>query len=219
MSSSDKKDESSTESEVAPSFNIKYSSTWTATQAKTLNELKITQEWAETVLGPIISQTSRISIRLMDWLCCNYAKSHAVSIQYEDETSKRMFCIHDEYEPKLNGLGRKLFDPFRRGSRVFLEITKEDGSVEILETTLGQLCFWKWADVHGVLQYCLDNAESIEKHMNNTHHKREVEKLNSQGKKRRRSALSKRPEQKCMFFNNNSGDTATIDFGDDPDFY
>ena len=208
--------ESSNEEDVT--FNIKYSTVWTKQQTKTLNDLKISREWTETVLGPIIHSTSSISIRLMDWLCCNYAKSRGVSIQYEDDTSKRMFCIHDEYEQKLNGLGRKLFDPFRRGSRVFLEVTK-GGHTEIYETTLGQLTFWKWADTHGVLQYALDNAEDIEKDMNSAHHKREIEKLNSKGKKRRRTALSQRPEQKCVFFQSESGGTATIDFGDDPDFF
>ncbi len=215
----EKEKEESKSKESKDVFCIKYSNSLTQRQASLLKNLEVTKTWVENTLGPIIRTSSRVSIRMMDWFVTNYTKSHGISIQFVNENGvNRTFSIHDEYEEALDGLGRKLFDPFRRGSRVFIEI-KNEKNMQIYETTVGQLSFWKWADTHGVLGYAHEHAEEIEKDMNQAHHRREVEKLNSNGK-RKRSSLSKRADENCVLFGGKeSGAVCRIDFDDDPDFY
>ena len=66
------------------------------------------------------------------------------------------------------------------------------------ESTRGQLTFWYWAQQKGVYEFCSENAEEIEKHMNMALHLRDKKKRN--GAKRKRSALSTAPVVKCFIF-------------------
>lgn len=156
-------------------------------------EKTLSEEWVSTYLIPIITQTSRVSIRLMDWLVTNYSKEQKVLYTWKSGDIERIFDLHYEYKMTLDRYGRPLFDPFRRGPRVFFKVGSEQ-----YETTIGQLIFWVWAETHGVISYCSDNADAIEMHMTTTHHIRDKRK--SESKQRKRTSLSKAPELKCFIF-------------------
>ena len=160
---------------------------------------ELSQQWLETFLVPIISQTSRVSIRLMDWLLTNYSKEKKIVYQYSNGKMKRLFDIHNEYKTTLDGYGRPLFDPFRRNDRVFFTINDDT-----YETTIGQLNFWRWSDKYKVFGYCLKNADEIDKHMADALAKRDMRKRkrieNGNEKKDKRKSLSKDPKMKCFIF-------------------
>lgn len=184
---------------------FKTSSALSERQLVQLEDIKsrITKSWVLKTLAPIIEQHSRVSIRMMDWLCTNFSKSSNVVYPYSDGCASRMFHVFSEYNNTLDSFGRRLFDPFRRGSRIFIEF--DDFT---LETTVAQLVFWEWADRHHVLRYAFDHAEDIEKDMNQAHHKRDIRKASG---KRKRVALSSTPRTKCFVYTH----TCTLVFDSD----
>ena len=156
-------------------------------------EKQLNPEWLKRHLVPVITQTSEVSIRLMDWLVTNYSKQHKVLYTYSKDTIQRIFDLHMEYKMTLDSYGRPLFDPFRRGARITFNIGDEPYT-----TTLGQMLFWYWAETHQVIHYCAKHAAEIEMHMTVTHHNRD--KTKRENKKRKRTALSKAPPIGCFIF-------------------
>ena len=105
----------------------------------------VTPEWLKRHLIPVITQTSEVSIRLMDWLVTNYSKQHKVVYTYTKDSIQRIFDLHMEYKMTLDSYGRPLFDPFRRGPRITFNLGDETYT-----TTIGQMLFYHWAVTHEV---------------------------------------------------------------------
>jgi hypothetical protein len=68
-----------------------------------------------------------------------------------------------DYKLKLKAYSKKRFDPFCRWERI--NIPYKNGT--FIQTTIGQLNFFKWALENEVIQYINDNYAIIEKDMNN----------------------------------------------------
>lgn len=104
---------------------------------------------------PILNRTSPISLRLLDHFVVNYSAQHVVKYRLND---KEIFDVHQSYDAQLSKYHKTLFDPFRRGAKVTLECKDRDPPIRI-ETTLAQLCFFRWCIENRILDY-------IEKHLN-----------------------------------------------------
>jgi len=113
----------------------------------------------------IITGESKISLRIVDWFATNYAKKY-YTLYVIDQTAEniaRRFKVYDDYKLKLKAYSKKRFDPFCRWDRI--SIPYKDG--KCIETTIGQLNFFKWALENKVVDYIEKNYETIEKDMNN----------------------------------------------------
>ena len=113
----------------------------------------------------IITGESKISLRIVDWFATNYAKKYYtlyVIDQTIDNVARR-FKVYDDYKLKLKAYSKRRFDPFCRWDRI--SIPYKDG--KCIETTIGQLNFFKWALENKVVDYIEKNYETIEKDMNN----------------------------------------------------
>jgi len=113
----------------------------------------------------IITGESKISLRIVDWFATNYAKKYYtlyVIDQTMDNVARR-FKVYDDYKLKLKAYSKRRFDPFCRWDRI--SIPYRDG--KCIETTIGQLNFFKWALENKVVDYIEKNYETIEKDMNN----------------------------------------------------
>jgi hypothetical protein len=106
---------------------------------------------------PIINGEAPLSLRLIDWFVTNYAKCNY--IRYQARHGR--FVVHEEYRLRLNGYKKRRFDPFCRWDRV--EIPFENDTY--VQTTIGQLNFFKWALENGVLKYIEDHRAVIEEDM------------------------------------------------------
>jgi hypothetical protein len=113
----------------------------------------------------IITGESKISLRIVDWFATNYAKKYYTLyvIEQTAENVARRFKVYDDYKLKLKAYSKKRFDPFCRWDRI--SIPYKDGNC--IETTIGQLNFFKWAIENKVVDYIEQNYETIEKDMNN----------------------------------------------------
>ena len=109
----------------------------------------------------IINGESRISLRIIDWFATNYAKKYFTV--YQIPNSERRFKVYVDYKLKLKAYSKKRFDPFCRWDRI--TVPYKDG--KYIQTTIGQLNFFKWALENNVINYIEENYANIEKDMNN----------------------------------------------------
>ena len=110
----------------------------------------------------IINGQSRISLRIIDWFSTNYAKKYftVYDIKKNEETVR--FKVYADYKRRLDGYSKRRFDPFCRWERITIPY-KENTSVQ---TTIGQLNFFKWAIENNVIDYIERNFKHIEADMN-----------------------------------------------------
>lgn len=109
----------------------------------------------------IINGESKISLRIIDWFATNYAKKYFTV--YQIPNSERRFKVYVDYKLKLKAYSKKRFDPFCRWDRI--TVPYKDG--KYIQTTIGQLNFFKWALENSVINYIEENYANIEKDMNN----------------------------------------------------
>jgi hypothetical protein len=134
----------------------------------------------------IITGESRISLRIVDWFATNYAKKYYTL--YTLNNNKR-FKVYFDYKLKLKAYSKKRFDPFCRWERISIPY-KED---KCIETTIGQLNFFKWAIENNVIDYIDEHYEEIEKDMNSrnsTSKRKEIIKDNNTKTRKKREELS-----------------------------
>ena len=130
----------------------------------------------------IINGESPVSLRIVDWFATNYAKQK-YTIYSLDNGSR--FKVYVDYKLKLRAYSKKRFDPFCRWERI--NIPYEDGTA--IQTTLGQLNFFKWALENDVVKYIQEHYVDIEKdmnHRNSTSRRRAQAGCNDANKTRKR---------------------------------
>jgi hypothetical protein len=108
----------------------------------------------------IINGHSNISLRIIDWFATNYAKKFYTV--YTIKNALRRFKVYVDYKLKLKAYSKKRFDPFCRWDRI--TIPYKDGT--FIQTTIGQLNFFKWAIENDVVNYIEENYQTIENDMN-----------------------------------------------------
>lgn len=113
----------------------------------------------------IITGESKISLRIVDWFVTNYAKKYYTLYPIEDDDGNilRRFKVYVDYKLKLKAYSKRRFDPFCRWERITIPYK---GTTSI-ETTIGQLNFFKWSLENKVIDYIERNYDTIEKDMNN----------------------------------------------------
>ena len=115
----------------------------------------------------IVNGESNISLRIVDWFVTNYAKKYFIVYEIPmilgTKEEKVRFKVYNEYKLKLKAYSKKRFDPFCRWDRISIPYNE----TMYMETTIGQLNFFKWALEHNVIDYIGQNYKHIEQDMNN----------------------------------------------------
>jgi hypothetical protein len=114
----------------------------------------------------IINGESDISLRIVDWFVTNYAKKYYTVYEQTSGTENMQtitrFKVYNDYKLKLKAYSKKRFDPFCRWDRVSIPYDNE----KHMETTIGQLNFFKWAIENNIIDYIKSNYDTIECDMN-----------------------------------------------------
>jgi len=138
----------------------------------------------------IITGDSKISLRIVDWFATNFAKKNYTLYTITDTNNCNIrFKVYFDYKLKLKAYSKKRFDPFCRWDRI--SIPYKNGT--FIETTIGQLNFFKWAIENKVIDYIEENYETIENDMNNrnsTSKKKEIDVNTKTRKKREELSVS-----------------------------
>src|SRR5210317_489118 len=114
----------------------------------------------------IINGESDISLRIVDWFVKNFAKKYYTVYELSQSNSEThsitRFKVYNDYKLKLKAYSKKRFDPFCRWDRISIPFGEKH-----METTIGQLNFFKWAIENKVIDYIENNYTTIENDMNN----------------------------------------------------
>ena len=139
----------------------------------------------------IINGESRISLRIVDWFSTNYAKKNVTT--YDTENCPR-FKVYNDYKLKLKAYSKRRFDPFCRWDRIKMPFGNKEYSIE---TTIGQLNFFKWAIENKIIKFIEENYSVIEQDMNlnnsvskNKKHNDSLENIKSSRKRREELSVS-----------------------------
>ena len=123
-------------------------------------------------LMQIINGESKVSLRIIDWFVTNFAKKNFTvysipaknrcSTVINGEENMERFKVFHHYKLELKAYSKVRFDPFSRRERIMVPYTNDT----CLQTTIGQLNFFKWAIENQVLEYIEKNYDEIETDMN-----------------------------------------------------
>lgn len=145
------------------------------------------KEKIRNILVPLITTSTRLSLRLLEWCIINYSRRLLVNL-YRKNT---IFLIYDNYLAQLRFWKRDMFDAFRRGPRLCFKHRNVK-----LTTTVAQLNFLNWAESTGILDYAWSKVDILEKDM--ITRIQECRKIKEGGTKRKRNNLSRNPVEKCI---------------------
>ena len=119
----------------------------------------------QTMLKVVAGET-RVSLRIVDWFVTNYAKKYYTVYDIPSNSitgnSTRRFKVYTDYKLKLKAYSKKRFDPFCRWDRISIPYTASTS----VQTTIGQLNFFKWIIDNDIISYIEENYEDIENDMN-----------------------------------------------------
>ena len=117
----------------------------------------------------VINGESKISLRIVDWFVTNYAKKYFTVYEVPkivhgeiSTTETTRFKVFHEYKLKLKAYAKKNFDPFCRWERIMIPYDDQSS----METTIGQLNFFKWAIENRIIDYIQAHYAEIEDDMN-----------------------------------------------------
>jgi hypothetical protein len=127
------------------------------------------------VLKEIIEGKHKLSLRIIEWLVTHFAKSH--NIYYWVDEEKNIYSVlpddvkgnvkkinlYQDYRAQLKSYSKFNFDSFRRHNRITFFINTE--RTEYIETTIGQLNFFRWIFNNSIINYAIDNYDVIYKKM------------------------------------------------------
>ena len=118
----------------------------------------------------------KVSLRIIDWFVTNYSKKNDTIYNiYSDSEGytldDKSMCIINtinvfhSYKSQLKSYSKKNFDPFCRRDRLPY-VYNESG--DIINTTIGQLNFFRWAIEYKLIDYIKEHFNDIEEDMNNS---------------------------------------------------
>lgn len=127
------------------------------------------------ILFDIVNGKSRLSLRIIDWFVTHYAKVHNTVYWIDDANGKihdypdrrdlRKFNVYLDTRAQLKSYTKLHFDPFRRHERISFIVDTSPPYIKVIETTVGQLNFFRWALHNHLLDYVLKHIDDIEEHM------------------------------------------------------
>jgi hypothetical protein len=137
------------------------------------------------IMLDIINGQSKISLRLLDWFVTNYSKKYFTTYFIHDTTNfihdttnfihdttnfihdtttdpPIRFKVYNNYKLKLKSYSKTRFDPFCRWQRISIPYKQ---SLHV-QTTIGQLNFFKWAIQNKVIHHITTHFTIIYHDMN-----------------------------------------------------
>jgi len=150
-------------------------------------------------LNKTLDKQDGLSLRLIDWFITNYSKKNNIyyliyktpkgnlTLQDKGNVIDSQFNVYQSYKSQLKAYSKKKFDPFCRRERIVF--TSPGGSIE---TTVGQLNFFKWALNNLVIDYIETHKQDIEDDMNDSLKsiKLKYDVKNNKGTRKKRQELS-----------------------------
>lgn len=130
-------------------------STKSATLLNSIRDFYVNDEKNSQYLIDILEKRNGVSLRNIEWFITNYSKR--TNLSYESNDGKK-FRVHYAYKSSLDGYSKKLFDPFCRTEKIDFQLPNNEKS---FKTTVAQLNFIKWCIKNKIIDYIMDNKQSL----------------------------------------------------------
>lgn len=114
------------------------------------------------ILKDITDNKSLLSLRLIDWYVTNYCKQHNIVYILDKKHNEGYFNVYLNYRSQLKAFKKVLFDPFRRRDRINFKYDKQNNEIN---TTIGQLNFFRWAIDNDVIKNLMKTYHDVESDM------------------------------------------------------
>ena len=146
----------------------------------------------------LLNEHESISLRSIDWFITNYSKkNNSYYIVYTDKEGNPSFSdldtkyrnnmnVFHSYKSQLKAYSKKKFDPFCRRDRILFQMDAEHS----VETTIGQLNFFKWAISNKIVDYIELHKDEIEHDMNSSLKLMKINSDKKDGSRKKRQELS-----------------------------
>ena len=117
----------------------------------------------------IITGKSDISLRIIDYFTTNYSYKYNIIYPLNKNESYINFNVYNSYKNQLKAFNKRCFDPFCRINKKnnLKRIIFKYNENQFIETTIGQINFFKWAIENKILTYIKENYNTIYNMMNN----------------------------------------------------
>ncbi len=139
------------------------------------------------ILKDIIDGKHQLSLRMIDWLVTIYAKNNNIIYWISNENDEIYYNLPDgnankykkinlylDYRAQLKSFKKINFDSFRRHDRITFIIDSD--KQQSIESTIGQLNFFKWAFTNKVIIFALENQKIIYENMSKNTYKKNIKK-------------------------------------------
>lgn len=117
----------------------------------------------------IINQKNDLSLRILDWFVTQYTCKHRTIITNKDGKD---FDVYINYKLTMDSFSKQQFDPFCRKNKIVFYYDKDKS----IETSCGQLCFFRWCFQNDILPYVRKHLKEIETEMKSVLKERENDK-------------------------------------------
>lgn len=141
-------------------------------------------------LKDIISGNHKLSLRLIDWLVTHYSRNNNIYYWISNKEEKiynnlpdncnndicyKKLNLYYDYRAQLKSYSKLHFDTFRRHQRITFYIDDDN----TIQSTVGQLNFFRWIFNNKIILYALDNYDTIYNDMinNNSYNKKNSKKI------------------------------------------
>ena len=138
-------------------------------------------------LKDIIDGKHDLSLRMIDWLVTIYAKNNNIIYWISLDTNEIYYDLPEgninkykkinlylDYRAQLKSFKKINFDSFRRHDRITFIL--DPSNKTSIETTIGQLNFFKWAFSNKVIVYAVNNQKIIYENMSKNTYKKSIKK-------------------------------------------
>jgi hypothetical protein len=148
-------------------YTTNYTNTQNDLLMKNLTDFYSNKDHLHKMLS-VINGESKISLRIVDWFVTNYAKMYYTVYELNfkkcdsDLGESVRFKVYNDYKLKLKSYSKKKFDPFCRWERISIPYSDD----KYMETTIGQLNFFKWAIENNIIDYIESHYNEIFNDMN-----------------------------------------------------
>ncbi|AYV79694.1 MAG: hypothetical protein Faunusvirus39_3 [Faunusvirus sp.] len=132
----------------------------------------------DNIIIPIVNGQSIISLRTLEWFITQYSKKKNIIYNIGTADIPIYVNVYIDYKLRLKAYSKKLFDPFCRKNRKNkinrIKIEYKKGSV--IETTICQLNFFKWAIDFNIINYVVQHLDAINDDMKDVSEKKKPAK-------------------------------------------
>lgn len=146
----------------------------------------------------ILNNNVNISLRSVDWFITNYSKKYNIYYNIykknddtftlnENNKLHTNINVFQSYKSQLRAYSKKRFDPFCRRNRIKFQCQGKE-----IDTTIGQLNFFKWAINNLIVDYISIHKDKIEYDMNSCLKEMKLQGylMKKEGKRKKRQELS-----------------------------